>query len=75
MVLTDEKQVLTVEEAGRVLGLGRSASYDAVRRGDIPSIRIGHRLVVPTRALERLLETGTSQEVDRQPVAKSDVGL
>ena len=65
MVLTAEKQVLTVEEAGRVLGLGRSASYEAVRRGDIPSISIGHRLVVPIKALERLLETGTGQPADQ----------
>lgn len=47
---------LTVPEAGRlVAGLGRSQSYEAVRRGDIPVIRLGRRIVVPTAGLRRLL--------------------
>lgn len=56
MTLQDEKQVLSVEQAGRVLGVGRSAAYEAVRRGDIPVIRLGRRIVVSARALEKLLE-------------------
>ncbi|MCZ7525754.1 MAG: helix-turn-helix domain-containing protein [Acidimicrobiia bacterium] len=47
--------VLPVEEAGRYLGLGRSAAYAAVARGEIPALRIGRRVVVPTAALRRLL--------------------
>lgn len=50
-----ERQVLSVEEAARALGLGRNSAYQAVRRGEIPVIRIGRRLVVPKAALERLL--------------------
>jgi len=57
MKLIDERQVLTVVEAGKVLGLARSAAYDAIARGDIPCIRLGkRRIVVPVRALEKLLE-------------------
>lgn len=57
MTLTDSKQVLTVVEAGKVLGLARSAAYDAVARGDIPCIRLGkRRIVVSVRVLERMLE-------------------
>jgi hypothetical protein len=41
--------------AGRALGLGRSATYDAVARGDIPVLRWGRKIVVPTAALRRLL--------------------
>lgn len=52
---------MRVEEAGRAaFGLGRAASYEAVRRGDIPSIRIGRKLVVPTAALRRLLQLDDS---------------
>ncbi len=51
----DDEPVLSVEDAGRFLGLGRSAAYDAVRRGDIPSIAIGKRRVVPTAKLRVLL--------------------
>jgi hypothetical protein len=36
--------------------LGRNASYEAARRGDIPTIRIGRLLQVPVVALERKLE-------------------
>lgn len=50
-----ERLTLTVEESAKALGIGRSAAYEAIRRGDIPSIRIGKRLVVPKVALERLL--------------------
>lgn len=50
-----EYPTLSVEEAARILGLGRASGYEAVRRGDIPSIRIGRRLLVPTAALRRLL--------------------
>ena len=47
---------ITVEEAGRLLGIGRNAAYEAARRGEIPTIRIGKRLLVPLVALERKLE-------------------
>lgn len=43
-------------EAGRALGLSRSAAYDAANRGDIPVIRIGRVLRVPTAALRRILQ-------------------
>jgi len=53
-----ERATLTVEEAGRVLGIGRSAAYDAARRGELPTIRIGKRLLVPRARLEALLSDG-----------------
>ena len=53
----DEPKTLTVPEAGRrYFDLGRNASYEAARRGDIPTIRIGRLLRVPVVALERKLE-------------------
>jgi hypothetical protein len=42
-------------ETGRALGLGRAATYAAARRGEIPTLRFGRRLVVPRAALEELL--------------------
>lgn len=50
-----ERQTFTVEEAARILGLGRNTAYVAARRGELPTIRIGKRYVVPKAALERLL--------------------
>jgi hypothetical protein len=42
-------------DAGRACRLGRSATYDAAKRGDIPTIRLGRRVVVPTARLRALL--------------------
>jgi len=36
-----EELLVTVKEAGRRLGLGRSAAYALIQRGDLPSIKIG----------------------------------
>jgi len=43
-------------DVGTILGLSRSATYDAAARGEIPTIKFGRRTVVPTAALRRLLE-------------------
>ena len=51
-----ERQTLTVEEAARLLGISRSSAYEAVRRGELPTVKIGRRYVVPRVALERLLD-------------------
>jgi len=42
---------LTVEEVATILGLGRTAAYEAARRGEIPSRRLGRRVIVPVPAL------------------------
>jgi excisionase family DNA binding protein len=56
------RKTVTVEEAGRQLGVGRNTAYEAARMGQIPVIRIGKRMVVPVAALERLLD-GEPQKI------------
>ena len=51
-----ERLVLTPEEARRLLGLSRGLMYDALRRNEIPNIRIGRRILIPRTALMRLLD-------------------
>lgn len=46
----DNRRWLTVEEAGQLAGIARSTAYDAVKRGDIPSIRVGRLIRVPRAA-------------------------
>jgi len=42
-------------EAAKALGIGKTLAYSAIERGEIPSIRIGGRVLVPRVALARLL--------------------
>ncbi len=52
-----DAKTISVPEAGRIyLGIGRDASYEAARTGQIPVIKIGKLLRVPIIAIERLLE-------------------
>ncbi|WP_423891374.1 helix-turn-helix domain-containing protein [Bradyrhizobium sp.] len=50
-----QRLVYSVPKAGRLLGLGRNAAYDAAKRGDIPTIRIGRLLRVPKGPFHKLL--------------------
>lgn len=52
--------VYKVPEAGAMLGLTRNASYEAAKRGDLPTIKFGRQLRVPKVAFEKMLrEAGT----------------
>ena len=42
---------ITVEQTAAVLGLGRTAAYEASRRGEFPTRKLGRRVVVPVPAL------------------------
>lgn len=65
-----DRETLTVEEVGRVLGIGRNTAYAAVRDGSIPTLRIGKRYVVPRAALDRLLESGGPQAIQAAKTTK-----
>jgi hypothetical protein len=58
-----ERAAVTVEGAGEILGIGRSAAYSAAKAGQIPTIRVGRRLIVPTARLRAMLgETPETNE-------------
>lgn len=54
----EERATYTIEESARRLGIGRNQAYEAAHRGEIPTIRIGKRLLVPRAAFDRLLDSG-----------------
>ena len=54
-MVTTEKLVLTVPEAGELLGVSRAHAYLMVKMGQIPIIKLGRRIVVPKVALEKML--------------------
>ena len=55
--MSEDRLVMTVPEAARALGISRALGYELVRRGVIPSLRLGRRLVVPTKALAALVDS------------------
>ena len=46
---------LTVPETAKLLGVDRTSIYDSVISGQIPSVRIGQRIVIPKAALVKIL--------------------
>ena len=47
--------VYSVNEAAKLLGIGRNLAYEAIQRGEIPSFKVGRRLLVPRLALEKIM--------------------
>lgn len=49
---TNERLLLTVEEAARHLGIGRTLAWQLVRKGEPPVVRLGRCVRVSRQALE-----------------------
>lgn len=73
--LTD--RVRTLNETASILRISRGSAYEAARRGEIPTIRIGRRLLVPSEALEKMLsgnhEPERAQPADRRSAHRATV--
>ena len=57
----EDRLTVTVEEAASLLSLGRTAAYEAARQGEIPTRRLGRRLIVPVPALLAWLGAGETK--------------
>jgi len=66
-VTREGRLVLSVTEAAGLLGISRGLAHELVARGELPSLRLGRRIVMPRRALEALLAPDVAGPVD--PVA------
>jgi excisionase family DNA binding protein len=58
-------RVVTVEEAATILQISRGAAYQAAKTKQLPTIRIGRRLLVPLAALDRMLSGNTADSSAR----------
>ena len=58
-----ERHTITIPEAAERLGIGRNQGYEAARRGEIPVIRLGKRMVVPLLAFERMLTVESKSQI------------
>ncbi len=66
-----DRLAVTVAEAARAIGISRSRAYEMIRRAEIPTIRLGGRLLVPwsklTALIERkYLESNLPNEINRE---------
>jgi len=50
-----ERLTLSIVETARLLGISKNLCYSRVKAGEIPVIKIGKRLLVPKKSLEKLL--------------------
>ena len=50
-----DRKTYRIEEVAKLLGVGRNQAYEAARRGDFPTIKIGKRVVAPRAAINRML--------------------
>jgi excisionase family DNA binding protein len=53
-------QLLSVGQAARHLGIGRTATYAAIGRGELRSLKVGRRRLIPADALAELALRGTA---------------
>ena len=53
------RPTVPVDVAAELLGISRASAFRAVHRGQLPSIRLGRRIVIPTAALRALLGLGS----------------
>jgi excisionase family DNA binding protein len=51
-----QSMTMSVTDAAKRLGISRAFAYELVARGALPCLRFGRRVVVPRKALERLID-------------------
>ena len=52
----NERPTMSIREAAKMLGIGVNGAYEAAKRGEIPTIQIGKRILVLREPFKRLLE-------------------
>lgn len=55
-----ERLTLSIDEAAAMLGISRAHAYELVRRGELPRLRLGRRVVIPAKALEEYVQGATA---------------
>ena len=57
----NERPTMSIPEAAKVLGIGLNGAYEAAKRGEIPTIRVGKRILVLREPLKKLLGGAPAQ--------------
>lgn len=59
--MEQERLTLSIEEAASMLGISRALAYELVRKGELPVLRLGRRVVIPRNQLEDLVNGSEAQ--------------
>ena len=54
----DERPTMSIPEAAKILGIGVNGAYEAAKRGEIPTIQIGKRVLVLSEPFKKMLAGG-----------------
>jgi excisionase family DNA binding protein len=57
-------KTVTVQELAELLGISRNHAFRCVARGEIPSVRMGRRLLIPASFLEELFDANAASPLD-----------
>lgn len=68
---TGTPRTVTVQEMAELLGISRNHAFRCVQRGEIPSVRIGRRVLIPAAFLERLLDLDDREATGRRTMGSS----
>ncbi|SHO48918.1 helix-turn-helix domain-containing protein [Anaerocolumna xylanovorans] len=55
-----EKITYSIDEAAKIVGVGRSLMYQLAREGKIPVLRLGNRFVIPKKRFEIFINSSTN---------------
>lgn len=50
-----ESAVLSVSQCAKYLNISRTSAYQACLTGELPTVKIGKRILIPRVALERMM--------------------
>ena len=62
----EQRYCMGVPEVARRIGVSRNFGYELVKRGELPVIKFGKRLLIPKVALEKMLEEGVTANRPRR---------
>ncbi|MDA2806133.1 excisionase family DNA-binding protein [Nocardiopsis suaedae] len=62
--VTTDKKLLRVEEAAKLLGIGRTRAFELIKDGRLRSVKLGKTRLVPAKALDEFVELLLSESTD-----------
>jgi excisionase family DNA binding protein len=58
----NQRLVASVDEAASMLGIGRNLAYQLIHQNKLPHRRLGSRIVIPLKSIDKFLNEHDPQE-------------